>query len=140
MRKVFLILSAILLSFPLWAQKKQEILDVMQRQEKNWNAGDIDAFMEDYWKSENLKFIGSKGVTQGWQATKDRYFASYPDRAAMGTLKFDIKEVDFISENAAWVLGKFYLTRPEKGDLSGHFTLIFKKINQQWVIVSDHTS
>lgn len=140
MRKVFLILSAILLSFPLLAQEKQEILDVMQRQEKNWNAGDIPAFMEDYWKSDHLKFIGSKGVTRGWQATKDRYLKSYPDRAAMGTLKFDIQEVDFISKDAAWVLGKFYLTRPEKGDLSGHFTLIFKKINQQWVIVSDHTS
>jgi hypothetical protein len=112
----------------------------MARQQANWNSGDIDKFMEDYWKSENLQFIGSKGVVKGWQATKDRYFKSYPDRATMGQLKFDILEVDFHSKKSAWVLGKWYLTRPEKGDVGGYFTLIFKKIDGKWVIVSDHTS
>lgn len=129
-----------LLTFPTLAQEREKILEVMSRQEKYWNEGNIPAFMQDYWKSDSLKFIGKNGVTKGWQATMDRYLKTYPDKASMGTLKFDIKEVEFLSDKAAWVLGQFYLTRPEKGDLTGFFTLIFKKINQQWVIVSDHSS
>jgi ketosteroid isomerase-like protein len=140
MRKVFVILCAMLLTFPTLAQEREKILEVMSRQEKYWNEGNIPAFMQDYWKSDSLKFIGKNGVTKGWQATMDRYLKTYPDKASMGTLKFDIKEVEFLSDKAAWVLGQFYLTRPEKGDLTGFFTLIFKKINQQWVIVSDHSS
>jgi ketosteroid isomerase-like protein len=129
-----------LLTFPTLAQEREKILEVMSRQEKYWNEGNIPAFMQDYWKSDSLKFIGKNGVTKGWQATMDRYLKTYPDKASMGNLKFDIKEVEFLSDKAAWVLGQFYLTRPEKGDLTGFFTLIFKKINQRWVIVSDHSS
>lgn len=140
MRKVFLIIACILLTFQVWAQKESEILEIMSRQEGYWNEGNIELFMEDYWKSPDLKFIGKNGVTKGWQATKDRYYKSYPDKATMGTLTFDIKEVDFLSKKTAWVLGKYHLKRPEKGDLEGHFTLIFKKIDNKWVIVSDHSS
>lgn len=140
MKKLFLIFILSVLCFDVFSQKREEILEIMARQQKNWNAGDIDRFMEDYWKSEELQFIGAKGVVKGWQATKDRYLKSYPDRATMGQLKFDILEVDFHSKSSAWVLGKWYLTRPEKGDIGGYFTLIFKKINGKWLIVSDHTS
>lgn len=140
MGKVFLIILFVSLSFSGFAQKKSEILEVLNRQQENWNKGDIETFMQDYWKSDELKFIGKNGIVKGWQATLDRYLKSYPDRATMGQLKFDIKEVDFLSKKSAWVLGQWHLTRPEKGDVGGFFTLIFKKIDGKWVIVSDHTS
>jgi ketosteroid isomerase-like protein len=140
MGKVFLIILFVSLSFSGFAQKKTEILEVLNRQQENWNKGDIETFMQDYWKSDELKFIGKNGIVKGWNATLDRYLKSYPDRATMGQLKFDIKEVDFLSKKSVWVLGQWQLTRPEKGDVGGFFTLIFKKIDGKWVIVSDHTS
>jgi ketosteroid isomerase-like protein len=138
--KVFLILSIWGISFSSFGQKKEEILSIMARQEKLWNNGDIDNFMEDYWKSEDLKFVGKNGVTKGWNATKERYHKSYPDKETMGKLKFEILEIEFHSKKTAWVLGKWNLTRESKGDIGGYFTLIFKKIKGQWVITSDHTS
>ncbi|MCP9754097.1 nuclear transport factor 2 family protein [Lacihabitans sp. CCS-44] len=140
MKKLFLFFTLSTVCFNVFSQKKEDILAVMARQQNNWNAGDIEKFMEDYLKSDELQFIGSKGVVKGWQATKDRYLKSYPDRATMGQLKFDILEVDYHSKKSAWVLGKWYLTRPEKGDVGGYFTLIFKKVKGKWLIVSDHTS
>lgn len=128
------------MSFSGFAQKKSEIMEVLNRQQENWNKGDIETFMQDYWKSDELKFIGKNGVVKGWNATLERYLKSYPDRVTMGQLKFDIKEIDFHSKKSAWVLGQWQLTRPEKGDVGGFFTLIFKKIDGKWVIVSDHTS
>jgi hypothetical protein len=122
------------------ASNRQEVLNVLARQSTHWNNGDIDAFMGDYWKSDSLMFIGKNGIVYGWKATLDRYHKNYPDRATMGTLKFDIIKTDFLSKSTCWVLGKWHLTRPEKGDVGGYFTLILKKIKGKWLIISDHTS
>jgi ketosteroid isomerase-like protein len=123
-----------------FAQNKEEIVKVLMAQQDLWNKGDVEGFMEYYWKSEELKFIGKNGVTKGWYATLQRYKTTYPDLATMGTLAFDIKEIDFHSKKSAWILGAWYLKRPEKGDVGGYFTLILKKIGGRWLIVSDHTS
>ncbi len=121
-------------------QDKKEIQAILKRQMKYWNEGNIPQFMEDYWKSDSLMFIGKNGVVYGYQATLERYLKSYPDRESMGSLQFDIIKSDFHSPEICWLLGKWHLTRKTKGDIGGYFTLIFRKINNRWVIVADHTS
>ena len=116
------------------------IQGILQTQIGHWNRGDIPAFMEYYEKSENLKFIGKAGVTKGWKATLDRYLQTYPNRDAMGTLQFDILEINVTAGQSAWVLGKWHLTRPAVGDVGGYFTLVLKKIKGRWLITRDHTS
>lgn len=115
------------------------VKSILQRQAADWNRGDIDAFMEGYWRSDELQFIGSNGVTYGWENTLARYKRSYPDRAAMGTLHFDIIRTDQLSPEVIMLTGKYTLTR--KDDMpTGHFLLVWRKIDGQWVIVADHTS
>lgn len=117
----------------------EEIKKVMDKQEKAWNKGDIQAFMQSYWKSDSLLFVGSQGPIYGWQGALDRYLKSYPDRASMGTLHFDLLKFDSLASDCCFVLGKWNLTR-EKGNIGGTFTLLFKKIAGKWLIVADHTS
>ena len=57
----------------------------------------------------------------------------------MGTLKFDILDLRKIDKNTVILIGKFHLDRTI-GDMQGHFTLIWKKIDGRWVIISDHSS
>ncbi|MEM9723098.1 MAG: nuclear transport factor 2 family protein, partial [Bacteroidota bacterium] len=116
------------------------IKQVMSMQENAWNEGDIPQFMEGYWKSDSLLFIGSSGPTYGWQATYERYERVYPDRKTMGQLQFDILEIRSLGQNYARLIGKFHLKREEIDDLEGYFTLIWKKIGGKWLIISDHTS
>jgi ketosteroid isomerase-like protein len=111
----------------------------MDEQTQAWNAGNLDQFMNGYWQSDSLKFIGSSGITYGWKNTLDRYRKNYPDQASRGTLRFQILSVDLTSKDAAFVIGRFFLTRPQQGDASGYFTLLWRKINGQWKIVVDHT-
>ena len=111
----------------------------MAAQELAWNRGDLEAFMEGYWRSDSLRFIGSSGLTYGWQQTLDNYKKGYPDTDAMGKLKFTILSVEQLSKRSAFVIGKWHLTR-KAGDLSGHYTLLWKKIKGKWVIVADHSS
>lgn len=127
-----------------WAQQPDEadrkaILAIMDNQTQAWNTGNLDAFMEGYWRSDSLKFIGSQGISYGWQAALDNYKKSYPNVEAMGKLSFNILHVEFITPTCYFVVGKWHLKR-KKGDLSGHYTLLWKKIDGQWVIVVDHSS
>ena len=115
------------------------IRKTMNEQLPAWNNGDIDHFMEAYWQSDSLMFIGKTGVTYGWKATKESYIKGYPDTAAMGKLDFNIIQVKRLSVLYFHVVGKWHLKRSD-GDMSGHFTLLFKKIKDKWVIVSDHSS
>lgn len=129
------------LSVSLFAQSKNEtaIRKILDEQTQAWNRGDLEAFMAGYWKNDSLMFIGKSGITYGWTNTLNNYKKGYPDLTAMGKLHFNILTVKKLSSKYYHVVGKWHLQRTI-GDLSGHYTLLFKKINKEWVIVADHSS
>lgn len=125
----------------VFAYSKDEpaIRKVLEQQSAAWNRGDIDAYMTGYWNNDSLVFIGKNGPTYGYNATLQRYKSSYPDAEKMGKLNFTILQVKELSKDYYFVLGKWELKR-SMGDLSGHFTLLFRHIAGQWLIVADHSS
>jgi len=116
-----------------------EILEVMAQQVKAWNDGDIEAYMEGYWKSESLRFASGGDVTHGWEATLKRYVKRYRTKRKMGTLTFSDLDVNVLTDDAAIVFGKWKLKRRHDRPW-GLFTLLFKKTDDGWRIVHDHTS
>jgi len=142
MKRIFTLLTlSSLLSLNLNAQNKDEqtIRSILTDQTIQWNKGNIEAFMQGYWKSDSLLFVGKTGPKYGYQTTLENYKKNYPDAATMGKLDFDILKVQKLSPDFYFVLGKWALTRTI-GNLGGHYTLLFRKINNQWVIVVDHSS
>lgn len=138
----FLAISFLLLfSTTAFSQSKAErkILSILDEQTQAWNRGDIEGFMKGYWENDSLMFIGKSGVTRGWQQTLNNYKKSYPDTASMGKLAFDILQVKKLSKEYYFIVGKWTLTR-SIGNLSGHYTLLFRKIKGNWVIIADHSS
>lgn len=123
------------------AQSKDEISirKILAEQNAAWNRGDIDGFMKGYWENDSLMFIGKSGVTYGWTNTLNNYKKGYPDTAAMGKLTFTLLQVKKISKKYYHITGKWFLKR-SIGDIGGHYTLLFQKINGRWVIISDHSS
>ena len=118
---------------------KNKIISVLKEQEKSWNKGDIEDFMQGYIKSDFLVFNGSKGPFYGWDSVKDRYLKTYPSKEKMGKLNFKIQNISLISSNVAQLIGQFFLLYP-KSEVSGYFTLILIKSKGEWLILSDHTS
>jgi hypothetical protein len=143
MRKFILIVLVGILPVALHAQSddkdKQQILNLLQRQSADWNRGDIEGFMVGYWNNDSLMFIGQSGVTYGYQKTLANYKKNYSDTAQMGKLSFNILHVKKLSPEYYYVIGKWFLKR-SVGDVGGHFNLLFRKINGQWVIIADHSS
>lgn len=139
LKKYFLCCLLLLASCTIFAQDKQAIVNLINKQRTAWNKGDIDAFMTTYWKSDSLVFVGKGGPLYGWQSTINRYKKAYPDKAAMGNLTFDIIKLNLLDKTNAFMLGSWHLDR-KAGAIGGYFTLWFRKINGEWKIVCDHTS
>ena len=115
------------------------ILKVLKDQTAGWNAFDIERYMQGYWQSDSLRFASGDQVQRGWDQTLERYKRGYPDSKAMGHLTFSDLDITIISEDAALVFGRFTLER-EKDRPTGLFTLLFRKTEDGWRIVHDHTS
>mgnify|MGYP001019883657 FL=1 len=138
-----LLLSLFLLcsSYLLAAQSKDEkaILQMLETQNQAWNRGDVSGFMKGYWENDSLMVIGKSGVTYGYQNTLENYKKGYPDTAAMGKLTTKQIKMIRVSKQYYFIVGKWYLKR-SIGDISGHYNLLIRKINGEWVIVADHSS
>ena len=117
---------------------KEAVLAVLAHQEDAWNQGNIESFMKGYWNNDKLVFVGSNGPTYGYRNTLERYLKSYPTKAAMGQLKFNLLFVEQWDTQTIQVIGKFTLDR-EKDQPTGLFTYSSEK-RDDWKIVSDHSS
>ncbi len=137
------ICSLLLLMFTQFATAQtkdvKEILQILGAQEKAWNEGNIDEFMHGYWENDSLVFVGKNGLTYGYNNTLANYKKNYPDKMYMGKLKFTIISKQALGSQYFRIIGKWELTRTV-GNLSGHYTLLLKKINGEWKIISDHSS
>ena len=141
MKILFLSLFIIVLASNSFSQSKTEkkIISILKTQDESWNKGDIDGFMQTYWQSDSLMFIGKSGVTYGWKNTLNNYKKGYPDTTAMGKLDFTLIDIKKLSRKYYHVVGKWHLTR-SIGNLQGHFTLLLRKIKGRWLIIADHSS
>ncbi|MBX2888418.1 MAG: nuclear transport factor 2 family protein [Ferruginibacter sp.] len=141
MRILFVLFVSFFLPYHLEAQSSAEtmIRKILSNQETAWNNGDLKTYMSGYWNNDSLMFIGKTGIKYGWQTTFDSYMKNYPDAESMGTLTFEVIEIKKLSPIYYYVTGKWMLTR-SIGNLFGHFTLLFKNINGNWKIISDHSS
>jgi ketosteroid isomerase-like protein len=114
-------------------------LSILRDQESAWNEGDIERFMEHYWKSDSLTFSSTGTTTYGWEETLANYRRRYPTVEKMGKTHFYDLEVYPLYDEAALVLGRWFLNR-QPDPLKGNFSVVFQKIDGQWVIIHDHSS
>jgi len=136
---LFLLLLFFCLQSAAQSKDEKTIRSILDTQTAAWNRGDVEAFMKGYWENDSLMFIGKSGVTYGYTNTLNNYKKGYPDTASMGQLIFTLIQVKKLSKRYYHVTGKWYLKR-SVGDVGGHYTLVFQKINGRWVIISDHSS
>jgi ketosteroid isomerase-like protein len=129
---------AMIISFAQSTDEKK-IRQLLADQTVQWNSGNIPGFMQGYWHSDSLLFVGKGGPRYGFDNTLANYRKSYPDTVAMGKLQFEIRKMDPVGPAGYFVMGKWMLHRTI-GNLEGYFTLLLRKINGKWMIVADHSS
>ena len=113
-----------------------QVAATMLAQQQAWNHGDLEGFMVGYYHSDSLLFVGSSGVTTGYDSTLSRYEMGYPNRESMGHLTFTNRSWTPLCESSALVIGSWKLN----STTGGMYTLVWKEIDGDWVIVADHSS
>lgn len=124
----------------LTAQSSEDqIRSLLGAQVEAWNRGDIEQFMEGYIRSDELHFLGERGLTAGWTATLDNYKRAYPDTTAMGKLRFELYEITKRTNDVYTIVGRYFLTRRTQSDLDGYFLLVALRTEDGWKIAADST-
>ncbi len=118
---------------------KEMVISELFLQQESWNNGDIDAFMNGYWKHDSLMFVSGDRISYGWQKVTDNYKRKYSSKELMGELTFKIEKVDVLANDAVIVIGQWDI-KNEASEFGGKFSLLWRKINGEWKIVIDHTS
>lgn len=127
-------------AYDLRDQDDKAVRTVLADQVAAWNKGDLDGFMKGYWDDEKLVFISGGKQVKGFKALKERYDANYRGEGKeMGSLKFDEVTVEPLGPAVALVHGKWEVTT-KKETVGGWYTLVFRKIGDDWKITHDHTS
>lgn len=122
------------------SKSAREIRTVLDDQVKAWNRKDLEGFMQGYWRSPDLSFYSGATKLAGWDATISRYRQRFQSEGReMGHLEFADLEIETLGATSAFVRGRWHLTM-SAGEAGGLFTLIFRRFNDGWKIVHDHTS
>lgn len=130
---------------PSNASDEQAIRSVLAAQQAAWNRGDVAGFLHaGYWNSPELVFLSGGDDTRGFQPVLERYVARYQSGdAKMGHLEFDRIEIEQLGPDAALARGRWKLDYQDRDDLSGLFSLVFRRFDAPtaaWRIIHDHTS
>lgn len=122
------------------SQQETQIRAVLEYQRKAWNEGDLEKFMSGYWHSPKLTFFGNSRQN-GWEETLEHYRKTYKTEGSeMGKLVFSEIEIQTFSKDSAFVRGQWELTMSGGKKPHGLFTLIFRRFNEGWKIIHDHSS
>ena len=129
--------AACSLSGPRIDMIQKEIRTVIERQQKAWNAHDIEGFMTDYWKSEEMTYQSGNNRLEGWDALLERYKTNYAGEK-MGELVFSDIEIKALTKNHAFALGRWSVQQGETSK-EGLFTIILKRFPDGWKIIHDQS-
>jgi len=125
---------------PKLIRKPEDIVRAtLNAQMAAWNDGDLDAFMDFYWKDDDLQFISGAEVAKGWSATMKRYRDEYADGNGLGQLGLGKLDVNLVTNDVAIVTGRFKHVKDGQSS-SGLFSLVMRQDKGVWRIVHDHTN
>lgn len=118
-------------------EKKKALIGVLEKQEADWNRGDLNAFLSAYWNSDTLVTVNVRGVQYGRDVLDRNMKRSFPDSASMGHLDYEVIHISLIGENDALLTGK-WLRKNDKKFRGGYFSILMRKMNNRWIIISEH--
>ncbi|HVJ04614.1 MAG TPA: DUF4440 domain-containing protein [Candidatus Saccharimonadales bacterium] len=122
-------------------ESEKAIRKELDAQVTAWNRGDLKGYMQGYWNSAELTFFAGNREANGWDAAFQRYRAAYVGKdREMGKLRFIDMRVEVFGSDAAFVRGGWQLTTKDGKTRNGLFTVVLKKINDEWRIIHDHSS
>jgi uncharacterized protein (TIGR02246 family) len=140
MLKYFTTLICLLFVITAFAQSEDEkaILAVMREEERTWNSGNIEAYVDLYAPSDSTRMIYSSGAVYGKDSIL-AFYKKYWPKEKMGQLTLDGERLERLSNNYYYVSGYFHVRYPDGKSINGRFSGLMKKIKGRWYLYTDHS-
>ena len=140
MMKYFASLICLLFVITAFGQSKEEkaILAVMREEERAWNSGNIEAYVDLYAPSDSTRMIYSTGAVYGKDSIL-AFYKKYWPKERMGQLTLDGERLEKLSNNYYYVSGFFHVRYGDGKSINGRFSGLMKKINGRWFLYTDHS-
>lgn len=141
MRKnLFTIVTLLIVSFTSLAQSKDEkaILELMREEERAWNSGNIEAYVDLYAAHDSTRMIYSSGAVYGKDSIL-AFYKKYWPKERMGQLTLDGERLERLSDEYYYVSGYFHVRYPDGKSINGRFSGLMKKIKGKWYLYTDHS-
>lgn len=121
------------------AAEKTAILGMIAAMQDAWNRGDFRGYMLGF-KNPDVIFVSGGRFQAGWQGTLDHYVRDYGTSAdTRGTLRFYDIQIEILAPDAAQLISRYQLVKPQHPQY-GINTRLMRKVNGQWVIALNHVS
>lgn len=121
------------------ATEEAAIREVIAKMEAAWNRGDFRGYMEGF-ANPDVIFVSRGEFQKDWQGTLDHYVRDYgASEETRGTLHFYDIKIEMLAPDAAQLISRYRLSRPQN-TLDGVNTRLMRKRGGKWVIALNHVS
>jgi ketosteroid isomerase-like protein len=143
-----------LLSSPMVAastEAEEELLSLIAKYEQAFEAGDAEALGELYWHDEKLTVFWPEPETafriDGWNQWQSylKTFAGFISQLPPGAFNLEIRQgsivviEDIAIATCHWI-GTMRIPQGGSQVMQGRETMVWKEIEEEWVIIHEHTS
>jgi len=118
----------------------QAVQQALDEQVQAWNNGDLEKAMTYYWNSPEMLWINTTGVEKGCQEVLDMFRKNFADASQMGIYTYTPLYIEQLSEEAVYYVFRWQIAREGKRLTGGISSQIWKNLNGQWVVTSEHAS
>ncbi|MBC7986464.1 MAG: nuclear transport factor 2 family protein [Sphingomonadaceae bacterium] len=116
-----------------------DIRAVIAAMQEAWNRGDFAGYMAGFL-NPGVVFVSRGRFQDGWQGTLDHYVRDYGgDPTRRGRLTFSDIQVEMLAEDAAMLISRYRLERPQSPQY-GINTRLMRRVGGRWVISLNHVS
>jgi uncharacterized protein (TIGR02246 family) len=118
----------------------RQIVSQLDRAARDWNRGDLDAFVSDYARESTTTFVDGRRARHGYDFIRNNYAPRFAPGARRDSLHFEEVQVRTLSPTLALVTARYILQRGGAISASGPFTLVMERRAEGWKILHDHSS
>jgi len=134
----FVLAASAVAAAPAYASDtRAEIATFMAQSAREWNAGNLDAFMHGYENSPATVYIGAKTIFHGYAAIRGHYGSHYGK--TMGMLSFSDLIVRPLGPDYAVAVAHWHLAMADGTHPTGIFSLVLHRGPGGWHIIVDHS-
>lgn len=117
-----------------------EVKKALDGQVEAWNQGDLEKAMTFYWNSPDMLWISRNGTETGYQEVLEGFRKDFTDRSKMGVYTYEPLHIEQVSPDAVYYVYRWEIDLQGKKLMGGVSSQLWKNINGNWVVTSEHAS